>query len=69
MKEVWSLIDVKKGYGHTVNNYVTFSLSHLHIAFLSLFTGFGASFIVFLCEATYPELKKRLIFTDKSLIS
>jgi hypothetical protein len=59
MKEVWSLFHIKKSYSHNVNSYITFSLSHLHLAFVSLFTGFGASFVVFLCEVTYPEVKKR----------
>jgi hypothetical protein len=67
MKEMLSLIDIKKRSAHNVNNYITFSLSHLHLAFVSLFTGFGVSFIVFLCEVTYPKLNK--LFTDKNLIS
>jgi hypothetical protein len=69
MTEVWSLIDIKKRYAHNVNNYMTFSLSNLHLAFVSLLTGLGASFVVFLCEVTYPKIKKRSIFTDKNLIS
>jgi hypothetical protein len=68
MEEVLSLIDIKKSYVHNENNYITFSLSHLHLAFVFLFIGFGASFIVFLCELTYPELKKQLRFTDKNFI-
>jgi hypothetical protein len=59
IKEVWSPMDIKKRYAHNVNNYIVFSLSHLHLAFVSLFTGLGVSFIVFLCEITYPNLKKR----------
>jgi hypothetical protein len=59
MKEVWSLIDMKKRYAQNVNNYITFSLSHLHLAFVSLFIGVGASFIAFLCEVIYPKFKKR----------
>ena len=58
MTDVWSLLDIKKRYAHNENNYMTFSLSHLHLAFLSLLTGFVASFVVFLCEVTYPKLKK-----------
>ena len=34
MREVWSLIDIKKRYDHNVNKYITFSLSHLHLAFI-----------------------------------
>ena len=69
MREVWSLINIKKRYGHNVNNYITFSLSHLHLAFVSLLTGFGASFVVFLCEVTYPKFKELRVFTDNNLIS
>jgi hypothetical protein len=69
MKEVWSLTDIKKRYAHNVNNYITFSLSHLRLVFVSLFTGLWVSFVVFLCELIYPKLKKRCIFTDKHLIS
>jgi len=50
MKDVWSLIDIKKRHVHSVNYYITFSLSHLHLAFVFLFVGFGVSFISFLCE-------------------
>jgi hypothetical protein len=69
MKDVWSLIDIKKRYANNVNNYITFSLYNLHLAFVSLFIGLGVSFVVFLCEVTYPELKKQCMFTDKNLIS
>jgi hypothetical protein len=69
MEEVLSLIDIKESYIHNENNYITFSLSHLHLAFVSLFIGFWASFVVFLCEVIYPNLKKRCIFTGNNLIS
>jgi hypothetical protein len=69
MKDFWSLIDIKSRYAQNVNNYITFSLPHLNLAFVSLLTGFGVSFVVFLCEVIYPKLKKQCNFTDKILIS
>jgi hypothetical protein len=59
MKEVWSLIDMKKSYAQNVNNYIRFSYSHLHLAFVSLFIGLGVSFVRFIYEVIYPKFKKR----------
>lgn len=62
MTEVRSLTDIKKGYAHNREKYTVLSLSHLHLAFLNLFVGFGISFVSFLCEVIYPKFKKRCIF-------
>jgi hypothetical protein len=54
-KECGSLMVIKKRYTQNVDNYIAFTLSHLHLAFVSLFTGFGICFIVFICEVTYQN--------------
>ena len=65
MKEVWSLIDIKKRYAQNADNYITFSLSHLHLAFVSFLPGSGLILSFFSVKLLTQNLRSDAFFWQK----